>query len=335
MEAVLIKLGISNYNRIGDKKIVLCCPVHGGDNPTGCALNTSKELLIPTWSCYTNKCECEVGKTLLHFVAHLLEKNVYETIKWLNYSIDEEDVSEYLSFINMTNVFDSNEALVEKSFPRSVVLKSLQIPAEYYILRNYDAQILEKYDVGVCLDKSKPMYNRVIIPVYDNDREKMVGCVGRSIFEKCFLCDCYHKENDICPVTEKERFYASKWKNSKGFRIENYLYNYWFAKDEIKKKKTVFLVEGAGDVWRFVEAGVNNVLAIFGSSLKTRQRKLLEQLGIDNLITFTDPDDAGEKCRLNIEKSVGRLYNISHIIYDSDPGDCTKEEILSLIGDYL
>ena len=331
MEQVLIKLGISHYNKVGDRKIVLACPIHGGDNSTGCVLNISKELLIPTWSCYTNKCECETGKTLLHFVAHILEKNIYETIKWLDYSLDEEDISENLAFINMTNTVCQKTQEKSVSFPRKTVINSIKIPAEYYIVRNYDPKILERYDVGVCLNKYKPMYNRVVIPVYDNDRKDMIGCVGRSIYEKCFLCDCYHKENDICPETNKEQFFATKWKNSKGFKVEDYLYNYWFAKDKIRKTKTVFLVEGPGDVWRFIEAGVENVLAMFGSSLKPRQRRLLEEVGIEDLITFTDPDDAGELCRKNIEKSIGRLYNVNHIVYEKDPGDCSKEEILELV----
>lgn len=331
MEAILIKLGISSYNKIDDRKIILQCPIHSGTNPTACVLNISKELLIPTWSCYTNKCQEETGKTLLHFVAAIRNENVYQTIKWLDYSINEEDVSEYLSFINFTGLL--NEDHTKYSLPRKSVIESIKIPAEYYILRNYDPKILERYDVGVCLNKVKPMYNRVVIPVYDENREFMVGCVGRSIFEKCFLCDCYHSEKDICPVTPRERLNLSKWKNSKGFKAENHLYNYWFAKDVIKKKKKAYIVEGAGDVWRFVESGIENVVGMFGSSFKSNQKKLLEKSGAEKLVTFTDPDEAGKKCRENIEKSVGRLYDIEHIIYDTDPGECSIEEILKLTGE--
>jgi 5S rRNA maturation endonuclease (ribonuclease M5) len=333
MEAILLKLGINDYNKVYDKKIILSCPIHGGDNPTSCVLNISKELLVPTWSCYSHKCHESVGKTLLHFLSSVRKENIYDTIKWLNYSIDEEDVSDYLSFINLTNLL--NEDYDKNLLPRNIVLSSIKIPAEYYILRNYKPEILERYDVGVCLNKNKPMYNRVVIPVYDDNREFMVGCVGRSIFEKCFLCDCYHDESKICPISQKDIVSCSKWKNSKGFKVENHFYNYWFAKNKIKETGLAFIVEGAGDVWRFVQSGIENVIGMFGSSLKPNQKKILEKSGAQKIITFTDPDEAGDKCRKNIEKSVGRLYEVDHIIYEKDPGECEEEEVLKLTGEFL
>jgi hypothetical protein len=44
---------------------------------------------------------------------------------------------------------------------------------------------LEDYDVGYCDNPAKPMYERAVVPIYDNEHKYIVGCTGRSIFEKC------------------------------------------------------------------------------------------------------------------------------------------------------
>ena len=70
---------------------------------------------------------------------------------------------------------------------------------------------LNKYDVGLCTNPQRPMYNRVVAPIYDTEYKTMVGCTGRSIFEACPKCGTYHNPQRDCPSPEKQWLY-SKWK---------------------------------------------------------------------------------------------------------------------------
>lgn len=336
IEKVLIKLGLTRYKKCGPNRISMPCPVHGGDNPSACSLYIGDNILIPNWKCYTHKCEEKVGKTLINFVSAVSGKSYKETLSWLNYEVEnDESINDQLELIHSSRVFSNERKKSKLKIPRSHVTDSLSIPADYYKIRSFSADVLEKYDVGVCLNKSKKMYNRVVVPIYDKNHKYMIGCIGRSLYEQCVLCDCYHDKKKICPISETDKHKHCKWMITKDFPSESYFYNYWFAKDIIKQTKTVFLVEGQSDVWRFAEAEVFNCLGMFGSSLKPQQRITLEKSGADRVITFTDPDTAGENCRKQIEDSVGRIYDIHHIIYEKDPGDCSKDELLALVEKYL
>jgi 5S rRNA maturation endonuclease (ribonuclease M5) len=336
IEHVLHKLGITRYKKFGTKRISLACPIHHGDNPSACCLYIDDNLLIPTWKCYTHKCEERCGKTLVNFVGGILGKNYYQTLEWLQYDLEEDDsIGGQIDLINSTRVFSNQRNKSKLKVSREKVVDSLVIPAPYYEIRSFSPSVLEKYDVGVCLNKNKTMYNRVVVPIYDKNHKYMIGCIGRSLYEQCVLCDTYHDPKKICPVSETDRHKYCKWMITKDFPSESYFYNYWFAKDLIRSTGKVFLVEGQSDVWRFAECNIFNVLGMFGSSLKPQQRVTLEKSGATDLIIFTDPDEAGDKCRKQIEDSVGRIYNIHHVICEKDPGDCTKEELFNLVEKYL
>ena len=104
------------------------------------------------------------------------------------------------------------------------------------------------------------MSGRAVVPVYDNNRQYMIGCTGRATTDKCEKCNHYHLGNE-CP--DKESLYLHcKWRHNYGFKTQNYLYNYWFAQEHIKESRSVILVESPGNVWRLEEAGCGLLLAL-------------------------------------------------------------------------
>ena len=76
------------------------------------------------------------------------------------------------------------------------------------------------------------------------------------------------------------------------------------------------------------EAGLNNCVGIFGSSLNDDQLFLLEKSGALNLIILTDSDEAGNKAYDKILKLCGRRFNYYRpVISHKDVGDMTVEQI--------
>ena len=326
IEDLFESLDIYEYKML-DKMIITSCPIHGGDNQSALNLYYQGDNYRGNWKCRTHQCEEVFKSSIIGFVRGCLSRSQLDwqksgdqvvsfkealdfCKKFLKKGAKLQKVSkkekEKIQFVNTVNYIKPTPTLSKKVITRNNVTKSLSIPSSYYLSRNYSAEILTKYDVGECLSKGKEMYNRAVVPIYDIDHHSMVGCSGRSITD------------DVKP----------KWKHSTGFRAEETLYNYWYAKDFIKKSGVVIVVESPGNVWRLEESGIHNSVAIFGSNLGDKQKMLLDISGAMTIITIMDNDDAGKKAATQIQKKCERTYNIKNIdISYSDIGEMTIEEI--------
>ena len=153
------------------------------------------------------------------------------------------------------------------------------------------------------------MHKRIVFPIYDENDEFMIGCTGRTI------CDD-----------------PRKWVNQKGFNKSNFLYNYGKAMDHIKRTQTIILVEGQGDVIRLWEAGIKNVVGMFGSKISDSQEFLIQKTGVSNIVIAADNDEAGKACTGDIIERLKYLFNISILkLSKNDIGDMSIDEINQFI----
>jgi 5S rRNA maturation endonuclease (ribonuclease M5) len=335
-----------------DKMLISSCPIHGGDNITAFNIYPNGDNYRGNWKCRTHQCESVFMPSIIGFVRGVLSNQKHhwqkngdetvsfgETLKFIKQFLQKkEGLKKHKPFKNneQNNFIKNIKKIGNKlSVKRSVVRQSLIIPAKYYIHRNYSNEILDKYDVGLCLTKGKPMYGRAVVPIYDHKYQHMIGCTGRSIYEKCGNCSHYHNESHKCPDISNLWKYP-KWKHSKGFKAEDSLYNFWFAKEYIEKSKTAIIVESPGNVWRLEENGIHNSVAIFGASISNKQKLILDTSGAMNIIILTDNDVAGEKAKEQIISKFKQTYKIfCPQIYKNDVGDLSKEEIESQIIKFI
>lgn len=289
------------------------CPIHGGDNPEGCSIFTDNENNTGNWQCWTHHCEEEYLNTLLGFVRGALESkrnrkiSLQEAASFCENFVGEnvhdiDDNSTYKS--DPTEVFFKQPAKVDLGVSRDQIRSKLNIPSKYYIKRGFLSETLDKFDVGLCQEKNRPMSNRVVVPIYD-DEFNYVGCVGRSTNENM----------------------KPKWLHSKGFK-KNVLYGLNIAKEKILETGCVILVEGQGDVWKMHEAGYTQSVGVFGCSLTDDQLLILEKSGALNVIVLTDMDEAGEKAYKQIVKKGGKRFNYMRPkISKKDVGDMGIQQI--------
>jgi len=342
--------------KVNAKMISMNCPIHGGDNPSAVNIYPEGERYRGNWKCRTHGCEQEFKSSVIGFIRGVLSRNKYDWKKPGDKTCSFNEALEYaLMFIkkdlkdikiskadrnkkSFTNVINHINPTISKQcfqITRNQVIKSISIPAQYYLNRRYNEQTLIKYDVGLCNNPTKPMNNRVVVPIYDNQYEYMVGCTGRSIFEKCLDCKSYHDPNNNCPEKEKRYLYP-KWKHSVDFKSENYLYNFWFAKDHIYETGVAIIVESPGNVWRLEENEIHNSVAIFGSSLSHRQKILLDSSGAMALIILTDNDEAGRKAAEQIKTKCQNTYRtFIPQISKNDIAEMSSEEINLQIKEYI
>lgn len=303
-----------------ENRVAFPCPIHGGDNPEGACIFTSGNRTKGNWQCWTHCCEKDHGKNMIGFVKGILEKkkgkevSFPETLKFcldfLNKKIEdipEEEICATISDINrISEIVTRKPEKLSLNISRDAVINGLEIPSKYYIDRGYKDETLVAFDVGECYNPNKQMFNRAVVPIYDEDY-KYIGCVGRSI-------------------DDNNKKY--KWVNSKGFKKSLYLYGIWVAKSHIQRTSTIILVEGQGDVWRLYEAGIKNCVGIFGADLSDDQLVTLEELGVFNVVILTDTDEAGEKAAQSIINRCGRRFNYYRPkISTKDVGDMTVEQI--------
>lgn len=339
------------------KMISMSCPIHGGDNVGAINLYVQGDSYRGNWKCRTHGCEKIFKGSIIGFVRGLMSTHKYhwekngddtcsfkETIDFvtgfLKKNFSDIKVSratrnkqQFSSAINhiKTKVPDSHKDLPSRQMVRS----NLAIPAQYYMDRGFTADILNKYDIGLCTKSGREMSDRVVAPIYDMDHHYMIGCTGRSIFEKCDHCKCFHSTNSECPE-DHNKYLFSKWKHSANFKSQNCLYNIWYAKSYIQKTGYVILVESPGNVWRLEEAGIHNSVAMFGCNLSDRQKIILDSSGAMSIIILTDNDEAGKKAAEQITQKCQNTYRIfCPSISKQDVGEMTIEEINNEIKQYI
>lgn len=330
------------------KMITMSCPIHGGDNPSAINLYPEGDTYRGNWKCRTHNCEKYFKSSIIGFVRGVLSHQKYNWEKSGDRFVSFQDALDFLtkftnkdlssikvsnsdrnkqSFTSVINYVNNKESQTESKITRNQVIKSLDIPAKYFLDRGYSSEILAKYDVGLCSNPKKPMYCRAVVPIYDNDHKYLIGSSGRSIFPVCKNCKSYHDPEKSCPDDDVKWRY-SKWKHSADFKSQNALYNFWFAKEHILNTTTAIIVESPGNVWRLEESGIHNSVGIFGSSLSDRQKVLLDSSGAMNLVILTDNDEAGRKASEQIKEKCQNTYRIyTPNIKASDVGEMSIEEI--------
>lgn len=301
-----------NFEEIVDRgqQIRARCKIHGGDNPTAFCWNKENNL----WICYTGNCgggdvftliekleKCDFT-TAVQKAATILNLNINdmevisedrirtEHLKWLNKELKKQTVQEFERFkLPYTKYFDEDER-----FDR------------------FDKEVLSFYDSKFCnlfpTDEGY-LYNKLVIPIWKD--EIIIGCALR----------------DLTGEAKPKWYYVPRH-----IKISSILYNYDLVKELIETDcciTEIILVEGIFDVWAYHKVGINNVVAVFGSSISEEQIKLILQLNLDVTLSF-DNDKAGNKARekaIKVFKNKVTLRNIE-LPEGSDPADLSKENLL-------
>ena len=324
IEFILEKLEIDDYEYKNDK-ITMFCPIHLGDNKGACVLYLNSNNFIPNWKCFTRGCH-KKNCSLVGFVSAKLQKNYKETEKWIiSLGIQIDTICEsQAKLIRETNLF--TQKVTESKYKISKnKLNELYRPVQFYLDRGFTEDTLMFFGIGVCKDTKNYFYNRIVVPIFNDSSEYIVGFVSRTLEGKCIICNKYHNYKEPCIRG------TGKWINTPGFCTNSYLYNYWNAKEEIQKTKEAIVVEGQADVWRIYESGIKNVIGIFGVDISNNQRIILEKSGITKIKFFLDPDKAGQDSFKKQLEYFGRMYNISNILYEKQPSECNVEEIRNLL----
>lgn len=323
-----------NYEDKGNR-LVFPCPIHGSDNEESLSILLEGRNINGVWSCFTRHCEEKYGKNLFGLIKGLLssteEVDNKQVAKWIYQNVGKAPHADF-SLQTYLKIVKPQDHSTTNKINRSYVRQNLKRPAQDFINRGFSEDILDKYDVGVCYNKNTQMYMRTVIPVYDDNHEFVIGCIGRTRSPLCRKCGFYHIKH--CPTNNLEKLWGSKWINS-NFDSGSHLFNLWYAKKQVYNNGTIILVEGALDCIRLEQAGIHNSVALFGDKLTDNQHNILNQLPLHTVIISTDRDSAGQNAGTNIKDKLSRYFNIKEVYpIKKDWAEHSPQEIKEIWGKY-
>ncbi len=150
---------------------------------------------------------------------------------------------------------------------------------KFLLAKGYNS--FELFQAGLCVSKKNGgqydrFRNRIMFPISDA-LGRVIGFTARVV------------PND----TESQAKYINT-PESPLYHKSNILYGIHHAKQSIKKKDSVIIVEGNVDVLATHQAGIENVVAVSGTALTNAHINILKTK-TQNLVLFFDADEAGKK----------------------------------------
>lgn len=344
MEDYLEYFGIS-LKQYG-KRYMGRCPVHGSRSHNSVNLYPEGSHVRGYWECHTNRCENVFPKTVIGFTRGIMSHDAYgwgsrgdktvghreavdELCKFHNISLNEVKVD--YKKVQRRKMLRNAEILTPTGRPSSEYLTqaefqaSHEIPSPYYLDRGYEQGTLKTFSVGQNYDTG-----RTNIPIFDPFGKLVLGVLSRSPWEECDHCKFNHGPKDQCHQDGDLVRPVLRWDvQPEGFVDKQHLYGFWKSRDLIIRSKSVVLVEGASDVWRLWEAGVQNAVGIMGSKFTDAQSILLEECSPRHIILMTDNDEAGNRVADEISRGVWRRLARIHRMTPTqkDIGAMTAQEV--------
>lgn len=180
----------------------------------------------------------------------------------------------------------------------------------FYNKKGISTETQKIFDSSVCM--SGKMCRRVVFPIYKPSGD-VLGFAGRSIFP----------DNEM------------KWKllGSK----KDWCYPLHLSEQFIKSTKEVILVESIGDCLALWDAGIKNVLCLFGIKLLKGVKQELLRLSPKKvyICTNNEPDNhsRGNNAAQKIYEDLTMYFSENKLEIKLPPqkdfGDCSKEEIIN------
>lgn len=183
----------------------------------------------------------------------------------------------------------------------------------YDKLKN-SGKVKDGIDLGLIKDgqhqnKYDAYSGRVIYPIHDANG-LLVGLAGRSLKEK-------PRSKWINPSVDKTNVLYQKSK---------VLFGYHKAKDMIRKRNEVYLVEGYNDVIAWHKYGCENTVAISGTAISPAQLNMLKRI-CDKVVFCLDPDRGGDAAVLKyIPDCLALGFRVEVVNLPMDPDDYSRDK---------
>ena len=303
------------------------CPFHEDTNPS---MSVSEEKQI--YKCFS----CGAAGNVFTFVSEYNNVGFLDAVKivaekcGLSFNVQTSTKTKPQTYQKEYEIMDLALKFYQNNLNTPEGLKA----KAYLKDRSLDENVIKDFDLGLALNGNYSLHNLLTSKNYDIKTLLDLGLVNRNgsylndVFNNRIIFPIHDLEGH--PIGFTGRIYESsnqaKYLNSKEsiiFKKGQILFNYHRAKNEIKKKKTVIIVEGNMDAIRLYSSGVKNVVALMGTSLTKDQVSILKSLRSKIILMF-DNDSAGELATFqngNILEENGLTPYVVRLSGEKDPDE--------------
>ena len=284
------------------------CPFHNEKTPSF-TVSPAKGI----FKCFG----CSEGGNSVHFIMKQEQLSYYEALKFLAKKYHIEVRERELTEEEQAARNDRESMLLVNEFAQKYFTNTLHhhidgkaIGLGYFRERGFRDDIIQKFQLGYCLDERDTFSKSAIKAGYNKDFLVKTGLTIEG--DNNYLADRF-RGRVMFPVHSlsgkvlafggrilKKDEKTAKYVNSPESEIyhkSNELYGIYFAKQAIVKHDRCFLVEGYTDVISMHQSGIENVVASSGTSLTPGQIRLIHRF-TENVTVLYDGDPAGIKASI-------------------------------------
>jgi DNA primase len=310
---------ISSFIKVSKKgrNYLALCPFHNDTNPS---LSISREKQI--FKCFT----CGTSGNAITFVKKYKNCSYFDAVKIVaqiagirderlenvvTHSNISEDTKKTYSCLTEINKYyegflfqteeGQNSALkylhdrgltddVINRFKLGYSLKNGELITNRLLNEGFSLKTIEKTGIGLIYDEKIKDNNagRVIFSISNSDGQ-IVGFSARQL------------------ITDKSQGKYINSPESEGgvFHKSDILYNYFNAKDDARRLKFVYVVEGFMDAIALDRIGIHNVVALMGTALTTEHIRLLRFLNCEIRLCL-DNDGPGQDAMIKVASQLDK-----------------------------
>lgn len=268
------------------------CPFHADNNAS-----MSVSVKLDMFQCFA----CHKAGNIFNFIAGMEHISYGDAIRLLakedGYEVygvkSNNPYLEYYEIFKLANKFYQNN--LNSSLGKNAI--------KYLADRQIDRDIINKFEIGLSI--SRQPITPFLLNKYDINRLIDIG-ISNTMSGDVFVDRIMIPIHDLHgnPIGYGGRIYQtnddSKYINTKAGKLfdkSKILYNYHRAHEQLKKDKSIIIMEGYFDVIRAATSGVNNCVAPMGTALTREQVNILKK-ATDTVILCFDGDEAGKNATI-------------------------------------
>lgn len=343
LDIVDIVSGYINLNQAGGN-FRARCPFHNEKTPS---FMVSREKQI--WHCFG----CGKGGDLISFVEEYEGVDFKEALRMLaekaNVPMENMRFEKKEDYSRLYEVNQEAAKFYQKILNQNDVVskKAMEYLQEKRKIKKGN---IDKWELGLSGDTWDGLFRYLISEGYQEDDIFQAGLIVKKKdgsgyvdrFRKRIMFPIYDTQGRIVAFTSRtlagiaydEEEQGGKYVNSPQTVVydkSKILYGWHFAKDMVRKKKYLIVVEGNMDVIAAHQAETTNVVAVSGTALTLDHLKLIKRY-CNNVILAFDSDQAGlltsfrafKNIRLGWEQEMN--FKVLLLPAGKDPADVIKED---------
>lgn len=281
------------------------CPFHDDTNPS---MSVSREKQI--YRCFS----CGASGNVFNFIMDYEHVSFKEALSILanKTGIEIKGLKLDKKESKYDKLYEIYE-LAHKYYQNNMSSSYAKKAKEYLNNRHIDEDMIKEYKIGLSLDKSDNLTKLLLAKGYDLNTLNSIGLANydKDVYMNRIMFPLYDLNGRVVGFSGRryDGIKENKYVNTKGtdiFQKGETLYNYHNAREFVRSKNQVIVMEGFMAVIRTLTTGIKNVVALMGTAMTKEQANLIKRLSTNVVLCF-DGDEPGRKACLDNGNELEKL----------------------------